>query len=238
MKKKEEIINILNRNPIYNVNVINFINNYEIDEIKTEGNIVLIKGSSDEKWLYTSCENKKEFEKILAWVDESDKYFVIQKDWELEMIREKYEIDWLLSCEKLVLSDDVKLVEGDNDQLTNIESDDAEYIYNNYGYSDYASVEYIRERIINDLALGIKKDKKLVAWVLIHDDGAIGMLHVLEEYRGNGYARNLMEAMIVKIRSENRIPFVHIEKSNKASKKLCEKLGFVKFSNIHWVKLK
>ncbi|MCT4631508.1 MAG: GNAT family N-acetyltransferase [Firmicutes bacterium] len=238
MKKKEEIINILNSNLIYNVNVINFINNYEIDEIKTEGNIVLIKGSSDEKWLYTSCKNKKEFEKILAWVDESDKYFVIQRDWELEMIREKYEIDWLLSCEKLVLSDDVKLVEGDNDKLTNIEADDAEYIYNNYGYSDYASVEYIRERIINDLALGIKKDKKLVAWLLIHDDGAIGMLHVLEEYRGNGHARNLMESMIVKLRSENRIPFVHIESRNIASKNLCKKLGFTKYGYIHWVKIK
>jgi 8-oxo-dGTP diphosphatase len=238
MIKKEGIINILNRNPIYNVNVINFINNYEIDEVKTEGNIVLIKGSSDEKWLYTSCENENEFEKILTWVDESDKYFVIQRDWELEMIKEKYEVDWLLSCEKLVLNNDVKLVGEDDDKLTNIEADEAEYIYNNYGYSDYASVEYIRERIINDLALGIKKDKKLVAWVLIHDDGAIGMLHVLEKHRGNGYARILMKAIILKLRSENRIPFVHIEESNTASKSLCSKLGFKKYCNIHWVKIK
>ena len=38
---------------------------------------------------------------------------------------------------------------------------------------------------------GIRDSGKLVAWLMTQDDGSIGVLHVLDDYRGSGYAYRL-----------------------------------------------
>lgn len=77
-----------------------------------------------------------------------------------------------------------------------------------------------------------------MAWAITHDDGAIGFLHVLEEYRGKGYGTNVTAAMINKLLELDELPFVHIEEDNIKSMDLALKAGFSKDRRIHWVKLK
>lgn len=99
-------------------------------------------------------------------------------------------------------------------------------------------VEYIQERINNGIGLGIYQDEKLVAWALTHDDGAIGFLNVLEEYRRRGYGYDVTIAMIKKLLEQDEVPFVHIEENNEKSMNLALKTGFRKDRRIHWIKFK
>jgi len=69
---------------------------------------------------------------------------------------------------------------------------------------------------------------KLIAWGITQDDGAIGFLYVLPEYRRRGYAQDVLIDLIKKVSDENKIPFVHIEEENEKSMRLAVKLGFEK----------
>ena len=73
---------------------------------------------------------------------------------------------------------------------------------------------------------------------MTQDDGSIGVLEVLEEYRGRGYAYDLTVYLIARLREQGRIPFVQVEDTNTKSMNLALKLGFRKDRRIHWFKVK
>ena len=113
----------------------------------------------------------------------------------------------------------------------------AEYIYENYSYKQYTDVAYIADRLRRGLSAGVFVGKKLVAWALTHDDGAIGMLQALEEYRGKGYALAVTRTVVEAVRAQGRVPFVHIEESNVKSLGLAKKMGFVPDRRVQWFEL-
>ena len=82
----------------------------------------------------------------------------------------------------------------------------------------------------------MKKDK-LVAWGLTHDDGALGSLHVLDEYRKKGYGKEILISLIHQNRKLGKISFAQIEEKNLKATNLVEQLGFVKDRRVSWVKL-
>jgi 8-oxo-dGTP diphosphatase len=82
----------------------------------------------------------------------------------------------------------------------------------------------------------MKKDR-LVAWGLTHDDGALGSLHVLDEYRKKGYGKEILISLIHQNRKLGKISFAQIEEKNVKATNLIEQLGFVKDRKVSWVKL-
>jgi Acetyltransferases len=135
---------------------------------------------------------------------------------------------------KLYLPEEAVLVDS-NCKIDKLSPSDAEYIYENYEYKQYCNVEYIKERIERGPALGIKKDNKLAAWVMTQDDGAIGLLTVIPEYRRKGLARELMLSMVKCLRNVGQVPFMQIEEDNIPSMTLAMSLGFKKDRRIHWI---
>ncbi|KAB2849155.1 MAG: GNAT family N-acetyltransferase [Ignavibacterium sp.] len=81
------------------------------------------------------------------------------------------------------------------------------------------------------------KKNKLVAWGLTHDDGALGSLHVLDDYRKKGYGREILLSLIHQNRKLGRISFAQIEEKNQKAINLVEQLGFVKDRLVNWIKL-
>ncbi len=78
---------------------------------------------------------------------------------------------------------------------------------------------------------------KLVAWGLTHDDGVLGSLHVLDEYRKKGYGKEIMISLIHQNRKLGKISFAQIEEKNLKVTNLAEQLGFIKGRRVSWVKL-
>ncbi len=237
MDNIKDALEILNKDRIRNINLINFIKEYRIDVIYIEGASVLVKGKSDQAWTYISSESEAEMNALLKYLNEKDQHFAIIEDWMLPLIVKDRRLEWILSCVKLYFPDQAVLPEN-RVAVFELSTTDAQYIFENSKYQQYTSREYIIERIQKGIGLGIYKNKKLVAWILTHDDGAMGFLHVLPEYRGKGYAYEVTIAAIKRLRAREEIPFVHIEEDNQRSMNLSLKMGFVKDRLIHWIKIK
>ena len=94
--------------------------------------------------------------------------------------------------------------------------------------------DYIRWRIRSGPTCAIRRNRKLVAWAITHADGAMGILHVLEEYRGLGMARAITTALAERCLKAGLKPFLFIVKRNQASINLTESMGFTRQGVCCW----
>jgi 8-oxo-dGTP diphosphatase len=123
-------------------------------------------------------------------------------------------------------------------EIAKLKKEDSVYIRDKSHYKQFLPIEYLEQRINNSFSAGIKENDKLVAWAITHDDGAIGALHVLDDYRNKGYAAGIVIYMSRKIRDAGRTPIAQIEEKNNPAIKLFERLGFVKDRRVTWLMLK
>lgn len=233
---QKELVRKLKRDEKKNINVINFIESYPVDRVDQVGDTIRVRGKSDHDWNYISSNSKDEFQSLLGELN-NEKYFAILEDWMVPMVEAEGALDWKLSCIKFSYPESKKIPVIDA-PITPLSIEDADWIFRSGKYATYTSTLYIREMIQKGPAIGIRQDGLLVAWVMTHDDGAIGFLHVLPEYRNRGYAIALTCEMIRRVKRVGKIPFVHIEEENFSSIRLAKKLGFEEERKVHWVKLK
>jgi 8-oxo-dGTP diphosphatase len=234
--QKDNLIEILSKDIYKNINIINFIENYPLTGFDKAGDSLLVKGKSDENWIYISSSSELELIQLLENLNAEDKYFAIIEEWMEPIIIKQRDLEWKLSCMKYILPDDIDLPES-KCEVAKLKKDDADYIFENYDYKSYTSPAYISERIVNDLSFGITEDDKLVGWVLTHDDGSIGLLNVLPAYRRKGYGYELMLAITREARRLGHFPFLHIEEDNIKSTELALKLGFKQDRKVSWFQI-
>lgn len=236
MNQQNKIIEFLKKDEINNINIINFIENYPISYIERVGDSVVAKGTSDKDWIYISSKSKEELEFIKSKLKHSDKNFAVIEEWMIPILTKGAKIKWKLSTMKLILLNKIHISEPKNN-MTDLTIDDAEFIYKSSDYKDFLSIQYVTERITNGKSSCIRYMGKPIAWGMTQDDGAIGFLHVLLEYRGKRYARDVIMDLIKKIRAENKISFGHIEEENEKSMKLATSLGFKKDKVVSWFEI-
>lgn len=228
---------VLEKDKTRNINIINFIKSYPVNTVAIVGDSVLIRGKSDEDWVYISSRSESELLQLREYLDDGDRCFAVLEDWMLPHIIRGREIRSRLSSIKLVFDPD-NPVPPARSPVTGLSESDAPYIYKNSKYKEFIDIEYIKDRIRKGTGLGILENGRLVAWALTHDDGAIGFLNVLGDYRRMGYGFDVTAAMIKRLVEIGEIPFVHIEQENLASLRLAQKAGFREVGRIHWIKLK
>lgn len=231
-----KVLKLLEKDKTRNINIINFIRNYPIYTFETVGDSVLVRGRSDEDWVYISSKSYDEFFKLIYVLDGDDKCFAAIEDWMLPHIVKNRKIKSRLTSMKLVYDSNVPLLTVKS-HIVDLSIADAPYIFENSKYKEYISIEYIEDRIKNGIGLGIYENEKLVVWAITHDDGAIGFLNVLEDYRRKGYGMDVTIAMTKRLLELGELPFVHIEEDNVKSMNLALKAGFRKDRRVHWIKL-
>jgi len=225
-------LSILEKDNLRNSNIINFIDNNKINDIAIVDNSVLVRGVSDKEWVYISSSDKEEL-KTLCKNNGNDKNFGVIENWMIPIVIKENKIKWRLIAIKLYLPDDV-FIDKPKYNAVPLLLDDIDFIFKNSTYKDYLTRDYISDRIKKGVSAGIYKSGKLIAWAITHDDGAMGFLNVLEEYRRKGYALAVSYSMINQLRVKKKIPFVHIEESNIKSMNLTLKMGFLKDRIINW----
>ncbi|MCK4806335.1 MAG: GNAT family N-acetyltransferase [Candidatus Aegiribacteria sp.] len=234
----ESIERFLKKDTIRNLNMLYFMETNPVHTLERTGDSVLMRGTSDHRWVYISSPDEQELRALSARLTGEDRYFAVIEDWMLPVITSNRKIEWQLSCMKLVLPEEVAFSEIPLTGITPLSVDDVQYLHENSIYQSFSSPDYIRERIQRGPGAGIRESGQLVAWILTHDDSAIGFLHVLEAHRKKGYAYNLTVHMIQQLRQRGRIPFVQIEESNIKSISLAQKLGFKETYKVNWLSLK
>ena len=232
----KEVLSLLNRDPIKNSNILGFAAYNTVTDVHVFGDSVLLRGQSDRAWVYISSDSMEELRALLPLLTEEDTCFAVIEDWMMPEIVGETPLKWCLSSLKLVLPNDQQLA----CVASSVEALDpsvAEYIYKNYDYQEFTSVAYIEERLKKGPSAGVCHDDKPIAWALTHDDGAIGLLKVLDDYRGRGHALAVTSYLAEQIRQQGGVPFVHIEEDNAQSLGLTQKMGFVKQGITHWFEL-
>ena len=235
--EKKVLKNYLNQDKKKNISILGFIRNHPVNKVLQEGDTILSLGLSDCLWAYISSNDKQELQNIIENFDYETNYFASLENWMIPIVTKDKEIDWQLSTYRYILPDHLK-VDSVSYLIKELDETDAEYIYNNINYKDFTSVDYIKERIQNGVSAGIFKDDELAAWGLTHDDGALGFLHVKPDFRGQGYGKNIIKALIQKRRKLNKPVFANIEPDNIKSKNLFISLGFLFDREISWIKVR
>lgn len=235
---RTDLINLilyLKQDEIKNISTIGFIENNPITEIVEINNSYLIKGTSDVEWVYLVCNNEIELKALLE-KSGSNTYFASVEDWVIPVITEKKKAEWILTTMRYYLPEDVEIPENKMEVIP-LTTDHIGFIISQSNYKQFLTPAYIEERITKSISAAIFKKDKLVAWGLTHDDGALGSLHVLDEYRKKGYGKEILISLIHQNRKLGKISFAQIEEKNLKATNLIEQLGFVIDRRVSWIKL-
>jgi GNAT superfamily N-acetyltransferase len=237
MKEKlNKLILKLKQDEISNISTIGFIENNPITEVTQINNSYLIKGTSDVEWTYIVCNNVSDLRALLE-KSSNNTYFASVEDWMIPIITEKREHEWVLTTMRYYLPDDVEIPEN-NREVIPLTTDHIGFIISQSNYKQFLTSAYVEERISKSISAAIMKKDKLVAWGLTHDDGALGSLDVLDEFRKKGYGKEILISLIQQNRKLGRVSFAQIEEKNTKASNLAEQLGFVKDRRVSWIKLK
>lgn len=237
MDKIKITLEQLEKDRINNISMINFIKNNRIFSAEIDGNSVFLRGESDRKWIYISSRDKIELLRIRDKLTIEDENFAAIDDWMKPVLTEGREVLWDLETTQFYLPDEVHIPDQEI-RTEPLKKKDARTVYENSEYKDYISVDYVKDRIIHGISAGIYDRHKLVCWSITQDDGAIGFLHTLDNYRRRGYGYNVTLAMIEKVRNMKELPFAYVKKQNKQSINLLLKLGFKENKVIHWFQIR
>jgi len=232
------IIKYLKKDLLKNISLIYFQQNNPVMYLKREGNSVVLKGTSDQDWIFISSDQPEELKIILDSFDPTEKYFASIESWMLPFFHSRWEMKWALTANRYYLPDEVTLEPPADIKIRKLKAAEAEYIYRYSEYQTYTSADYLKTRIERGLSAGIEENGQLLAWVLTHDDLAIGTLHVLESARRKGYATVLTNYMISELRKKGIIPFVQIVPDNTASIRLAERSGFRFDREVSWLAIR
>jgi hypothetical protein len=237
MEVKGTALKILERDLINNISIINFIKNNRVLSIDIIGNSVVVKGISDCEWIYIRCDDEDELGIIKNKLTSEDVNFGAIDEWMIPTLVKGKEIKWDLPMVQfyLPLGIDLPPIEYKTSPLN---MNDANTVYLNSDYKEYISTEYISYQINKGISAGIYENDKLISWGITQDDGAIGFLHTLNDYRRKGYGGSVVLAMIKILKESGKLPFAYIESSNKKSMNLFRKLGFIENKKSHWFKIK
>jgi 8-oxo-dGTP diphosphatase len=104
----------------------------------------------------------------------------------------------------------------------------------NSEYKEAISIRYVKDRIARGSSVGFHEGNRLIAWGMTQDDGGMGFLHVLPEYRRMKHGYNVTLRLIEELRKKGKTPFVYIEKNNFKSRNLALSLCFKEQKGLHW----
>ena len=236
-EERKAVISLLKKDKIKNINMLNFMESYPVMSLERVGNSVLLRGVSDCRWVYVSSADEGELKDVAGRLTGEDRTFAAIEEWMLPTLIRGRALSWELSMTRLVLPEHVSFPNAPLSPSAPLSPDDAEYIYEHSIYQQVTRPDYIRGRILGGPSAGVRESGKLVAWLMTQDDGSIGVLHVLDEDRGRGYAYDLTVYLINRLREQGRLPFVQIEETNTKSMNLALNVGFRKDRKIRWFKI-
>jgi hypothetical protein len=109
-------------------------------------------------------------------------------------------------------------------------------IINSYSKINLVDSNYIENRLKSNVMFGAFIDNNLCGFIGIHEEGSIGMLEVLPEFKGKGIGSALQITATNHALSLKRYPYGQVVETNIASTALQRKLGFeLSKDKVYWL---
>lgn len=123
-------------------------------------------------------------------------------------------------------------------KVTRVDLKDLDIINDFYTYKNPKSRERLHHEIVSRDSSALYDGDKILAWNLLHNDYAMGVMFVPPQHRGKGYAQIVAFDLLKKVLAKGKIPYVQIVDGNTPSICLAEKLGFEPIFDACWLSKK
>ncbi|MFH1120174.1 MAG: GNAT family N-acetyltransferase [Bacteroidota bacterium] len=216
----------------HNIALIYLAQEYPLLEVIESDMMLMCRFMSEEEWCHFSHNSSPGFIDKFLSTHNKGQYIAISDDIVFNHIRQLHRVVWSISCYRLFLNSVIP--PGGKGILVPLKQEQLKLVYDNSGYQQFLSMDYLKIRLQLGGGYCVLSENKTVGWIMTHDDGSVGMLHILEPYRRMGFAGKLIEAMSYQVMLEGREVYAHIEPSNTPSLKLFQSLGFEIRGKITW----
>lgn len=232
----EKVLNLLYSNYLLNVDMIQCIKKQKYRIIKLNDKGVLIS-SKDNLIAMLSVIDINIIEEFINEIPKEAKIIVAHQKFYISYLKEKFNVvDEMVCYQSVYMKDKPFIIENNEIEIMTLDETYSEYVYNNYSSKDTADVDYIKNRIKTNTMLGAFIDKKLVGFIGTHEEGSIGILEVLPQYRKKGIGGMLQKYATNLALAQDRIPYGQVKINNENSIKLQKKLGFeISNDTVNWL---
>ena len=136
---------------------------------------------------------------------------------------------WNSPCKAYMLKGDFEPHDDARYAHDSLRPDDAFWVDQHYTYRYEGSLAELQKSIEKMPSACIRMDGKLVSWCLTHyNEGSMGPVYTLEEYRRHGLGLVVVSRLIQKLLALDFIPYLHIVETNAPSMALMANFkGFV-----------
>ena len=168
-------------------------------------------------------------------IDEVDAgLFLVHQDFCIPMLTDKFQFQNMYNCVQAVYTKEEPIPATKRFDI-HVLNKNHETTVIKY-YHSMNDPDYIRSRIENEEMFGAFLNGEMVGFIGVHEEGSIGLLEVIPEYRNMGVGSSLESFMINLHMQNDWTPFCNIFEDNKISLRLQRKLGLeITEEHLYWL---
>ena len=227
----------LKKDKLLHADMIEDIRNGQAKVLAVREDGVILKDTVSGVYMVTA-QNPDVGERLLSMADPDAKVFTCHQRFLAESIERRFQKTFLSECFQVVYTKKSPLPGPEGIAVRTLGEE-----YTDLVHSLYPLIEK-RERVREILGQGIlygaflpgEKGEELAGFIGTHEEGSMGILHVLEKFRHRGIAQQLERFLINRLLEQGKTPYGHIFTDNLASLQLQKKMGFrVCPGKIYWI---
>lgn len=233
--RKDRAVSWLSKDRLSHMDMLEVIRRGQAEVIRAENSGVLVYDRPSGAWML-SASDEDMGERLLSEIprDEKDLLFAVHQDFLRDSIARRFRRNVVSECFQAVYTRKLPPVCTTDFRIRPLEPRDVDTVYRNY--HAVHSREYLLDRIEAGEMFGIDENGGLAAFAGMHDEGSMGMLEVLPDYRRRGMGEALETFLIVRQLEKGWTPFCQIFEGNEPSLRLQKKLGLKLASGkLYWI---
>lgn len=225
----------LSKDRLSHMDMLEVIRRGQTDIIRAEESGVLLYDRPSGAWMI-SASDVDMGERLLSEIprEEKELLFAVHQDFLRDSVARRFHRNLVNECVQAVYTRKRPPACGASFRIRPLLPQDVDAVYENY--HAVHSREYLLERIRAGEMFGIDEDGGLAAFAGMHDEGSMGMLEVLPDYRRRGMGEALEAFLITRQLEKGRVPFCQVFDGNDPSLRLQKKLGLKLASGrLYWI---
>lgn len=229
--KNEEALIYLNQNPLLHMSMIEPIKRGQAIILYAETDGAMLMEIRSGAYMI-SASTPEVGKRLIDGVDAG--LFLIHQDFCIPMLIDKYQFQNMYNCVQAVYTKKEPLPIGKKFDVHVLDNNHTETVIKYYHSMD--DPKYILSRIENGEMYGAFINGKMAGFIGVHEEGSIGLLEVIPEYRNMGVGASL-ESFMINLHLQNSwTPFCNIFEDNDISLHLQRKLGLaITEEHIYWL---
>lgn len=237
-QKMQECRKLLRQQKLLHMDMTELIDRGQAELLYAEGNNICLRDTVS-GIVFLSVEDVFEGKKILTQIisKEAPETLVIHQKEMVPVVEEVLQGEVFLECHQLVYTKREKLpitglyrlngkTQENEIEIRKLDMRQFEIVNKHYGMVD--DPEYIKRRIEAGWMFGAFYGETLAGFIGLHEEGSLGMLEVLPEYRRRHIGKALETYLINYCLEHGFTPFTQVVEGNEISMKLQENLGLCK----------